>query len=50
LGVGLTTLPCKNENVPRSLQKFGQIELPVATSGLALERDRWKKNVEEAKS
>jgi hypothetical protein len=34
----------------RSLQKFGRIELPAATVGLALERDRWKKILEEAKA
>jgi hypothetical protein len=34
----------------RSLRKFGRIELQRRPFGLALERDRWKKIVEEAKA
>jgi hypothetical protein len=34
----------------RSLQKFGRIELQWRPVGLALERDRWKEIVEEAKA
>jgi hypothetical protein len=35
----------------RSLQKFGQIEnFQQQPVGLAFERDRWKKIVEEAKA
>jgi hypothetical protein len=34
----------------RSLQKFSQLELPVATSWVGVEEDTWKKIVEEDKA
>jgi hypothetical protein len=55
LDVGLTTVPRKNDSCWEASKKFSWIESPKATrqeegKGLALERDKGKKTVAEAKA
>jgi hypothetical protein len=48
--MGITTLPCKNENVEKPPRNSAGLNFQRRPVGLALERDRWKKIVGEAKA
>jgi hypothetical protein len=50
LGVGLTTLPSKNENVEKPPENSARLNFQEWPFGLALDRDKWKKILEEAKA